>query len=166
MFKRLAVLVAMCAYGGCATPYQETGATGGFEQRMIAEDVYVISFKGNGFTSAQRVKDFSMLRAAEIGRKLGFTHFVILGSEDQSRTEIISTGTTSNTTGSAYGTGNYATYSGTTTTHTNTMPVFKPGVEIGVKYFEGPPSGRFLEIFEVQEVWMRIREQYHLDESD
>lgn len=145
---------------GCATPYQEMGYAGGFEHRMLAEDVYAIAFSGNGFTSPKRVKDFSMLRAAEIGSKLGFTHFVVLGSEDQSASERIQTGTTSNTTGSVYGTGNYATYSGTTTTHANTTYVFKPGVEIGVKYFEGPPEGRFLEVFDVQEVLERLRQEY------
>jgi hypothetical protein len=162
---RFIMAVAICIVGGCATPYQERGYAGGFEQRMIREDVYVVSFHGNGFTSPRQVKDFSMLRAAEIGQKLGFTHFVVLGTEDQSKREIISTGTTSNTTGSVYGNGNYATYTGTTTTHANTMPVFKPGVEMGVQFFEGRPQGRFLEVFEIQEVSARIRRQYHLDEN-
>jgi hypothetical protein len=132
---------------------------------MIREDVYVVSFLGNGFTSPKRVKDFSMLRAAEIGKKLGYTHFALLGSEDQSTREIVATGSTSHTTGSVYGNGNSATYSGTTTTHPNTMPVFKPGVEIGVQYFEGPPQGRFLEVFEIEEVLARIREKYGLSDN-
>jgi hypothetical protein len=52
---------------GCATPYQAMNWDGGYQQRQIADDQYVVGFRGNSFTHYQDVKDFALLRAADIG---------------------------------------------------------------------------------------------------
>lgn len=157
---RLTLLLGMSElFIGCATPYQESGYAGGFEQTRIAEDAYVIRFSGNGFTSGKRAKDFAMLRAAEIGKKLGYSHFVVVGTEDLSGIDTVSTGTTSTTAGTV---SPYGNYSSTTTTTPGEMSVYKPGIELGVKYFEGPPSGRYLEVFEVASVYSALAATYKI----
>jgi hypothetical protein len=142
---------------GCATPYQESGYSGGFEQQRIAEDAYLIRFSGNGFTSPKRAKDFAMLRAAEIGKKLGYTHFAVVGKQDLSGVDTVTTGSTSSTTGTV---SPYGTYSSTTTTTPTQFSVYKPGIELGIKYFEGPPSGRYLEVLEVTRVFESLASAY------
>lgn len=75
--KLLVTIILAAALGSCATAYQPIGDTGGFYHQKVAENAYIIGFKGNGFTDSQLANDFAKLRAAEIGAKLGFTHFVI-----------------------------------------------------------------------------------------
>ena len=155
-------LMALASLGGCATPYQPTAYAGGFDQTRVAEDAYVVTFRANGYTSPTRARDFATLRAAEIGRKLGFTHFVIVGTQDLSQLSTVNTGSVATTNGTVTATGNVATVSGTTTTLPTAVTFYKPVVELGVKYFEGPPTGRYLEVFEVQRVYSELAQRYSI----
>ena len=71
---------------GCATPYQKLGDEGGYLQQKVGEEIYKVTFRGNGWTEYKRAQDFALLRAAEIGRELGYSHLTIEGEEDCSRT--------------------------------------------------------------------------------
>jgi hypothetical protein len=155
-------IVGALMLAGCATPYQKLGDTGGYLQEKLAEDAYRITFRGNGFTNQQRAHDFALLRAAEIGGKLGFSHFTIEGEGDCSRTTTVDLGSTSNTSGTAYGSGNSVSYFGTTTTHTNRMPVRKQGVILVVRYYEGTPAGRHLEVHSVSDTITSLESKYRL----
>lgn len=110
----LAILVAILA--GCATAYQKQGFTGGFAETRLGENIFQVSFKGNAYTSRERASDFTLLRSAELALENGFNYFVIVESEKYTKTGAYTSPTTSHTTGSAYGTGNYAYGSATTTT--------------------------------------------------
>jgi len=160
--KYLGIVILACLIGGCATKYEAIGATGGFYHTKVSERTYIIGFSGNGFTDAKRANDFALLRAAEIGSKLGFTHFVVEVTLDKSTTEIINTGSTTNSFGNVYGYGNIASFNSTSTTTNNLMPTYKPGVEIGVLYSEGIPQGRHLEIYEIEKVIAEIKLKYKI----
>lgn len=118
---------------GCATTYQASDFTGGYEHERLAEDQYIVSFRGNGFTSATRSRDFAMLRAAEIGLRLGYTYFVVDTVDDRGRADSTASG-----------------------------PVYKPGVDLHVRYFDGMPDGRHLEIYQVEQLAAEVRDQYGL----
>lgn len=156
------ILTGALLTGGCVTPYQPNAYAGGFDQTRVAEDAYIVKFYGNGFTSPQRVRDLALLRAAEIGRKLNFTHFVVVGTQDLAALQSVNVGTTTTTTGTVTATGNVATYSGTTTTLPGVINVAKPAIELGIKYFEGPPQGRFLEVLEVRRVYSDMANKYRV----
>lgn len=160
--KLLPLLLLGILLTSCATSYQSSGSTGGFYHNKVAENAYIIGFNGNGFTKSSRATDFALLRAAEIGKKLGYTHFVVEGSIDTSSREIINNGSTTTTSGNVYGYGNSASYSGTSTTTQNTVPVYKPGVEIGVLYSEGIPEGRHLEILVIDQIIQELTEKYDI----
>jgi len=51
---------------GCATGYHQNGFTGGFSETRLAPDVFRITFRGNGYTSAERAQDFALLHASEL----------------------------------------------------------------------------------------------------
>jgi len=164
--KKTLTFLLLVAVGGCATPYraiEDTGGMGGYYHQRLADDTFKVVFSGNGFTEYKRAHDFALLRAAEICHELGYTHFVKEGQEDRSRTSVVDMGSTSYTSGSVYGYGDSASYYGTTTTHSNSMPVLKPGVELVVRYFQGEPLGRYLEIFEAESVIRRLALKYGLD---
>ena len=163
IMKYLGIVILINLICGCATKYEAIGATGGFYHTKVSDNAYIIGFSGNGFTEAKRANDFALLRAAEIGSKLGFTHFVVEGTLDKSKTEIINTGSTTNSSGNVYGYGNTASFNSTSTTTNNSMPVYKPGVEIGVLYSEGIPQGRHLEIYEIEKVISEIKSKYKIN---
>jgi len=151
---------------GCAsypTPYQEICETGGYYHQRLAKDTYKVVFRGNGFTEYRRAYDFALLRAAEICDQLGYTHFVIEGQDDKTSTTVVDLGSTSYTSGSLYGYGGSASYYGTTRTSSFLMPITRPRVELVACYFEGKPTGLYLEIFEAKSVIEKLREKYGLN---
>ncbi len=111
------VLILAIMIGGCATTYQRVGLTGGYSETQLGENVFQVSFRGNGYTSYQRTSDFSLLRSAEVALENGYNYFIIVDSEKYSKTGTYTTPTRSYTTGSAYDYGNYAYGSATTTTY-------------------------------------------------
>jgi hypothetical protein len=56
------VFLIAAMLGGCATKYQDMGFTGGVSAEPVMTDVYRILARGNGYTSADRVQDFVLLR--------------------------------------------------------------------------------------------------------
>lgn len=158
----LAGMLIVMLLGGCATAYQPISQDGGFYNRKVAENIYIIGFNGNGFTNNQRANDFARLRAAEIGEKLGYTHFIVEGTLDTSRTEIVDAGSTTTTTGRVREHGSSATYRETSTTRNNTYTVYRPGVEIRAVYSEGVPKGRHLDVFVIDEVIREVKAKYDL----
>jgi hypothetical protein len=67
---------------GCATAYKPNGFAGGFSDTQLAPDVFRVNFRGNGYTSAERVQNFAMLRAAELALEHGYSHFAIINEQD------------------------------------------------------------------------------------
>lgn len=64
----------------CATPYQPRGLTGGYSERKLENDVFLVSFSGNGFTSRDTVYRSWLYRCAEITVQQGYDWFAVLGS--------------------------------------------------------------------------------------
>jgi hypothetical protein len=79
-FKIVFILVFMLL-GGCATPYQNSGFTGGFEETKISDNSYRVSFRGNGYSTSHRTIDFNLLRSAELTVRDGFEYFIILDGQ-------------------------------------------------------------------------------------
>lgn len=66
---------AITALFGCATPYQQMGVRGGYTDHEVSENVYFISFEGNGYTSASAVASMWHRRAREVcGGEYGIVH--------------------------------------------------------------------------------------------
>ncbi len=101
---------------GCATTYQQQGFTGGFSETQLRQDIYRVTFKGNALTSAERAADFTLLRCAELATESGYAFFMIIDGSHSTKISSHTTPTTTNTTASVYGTGNYATGTATSTT--------------------------------------------------
>jgi hypothetical protein len=85
IIRRAAIAAAAILAAACATEYQQKGGTGGFEETQLAPDVFRVSFKGNKYTSADRVQDFALLRAAEITLTHNARYFAVVSSKDQTQ---------------------------------------------------------------------------------
>jgi hypothetical protein len=101
----LFVLMALFL-SACATSYQPDGYSGGYRDRQVGDNQYLVSFRGNGFTKQATVEDYAFRRAQEICEQTGFRRFQLL-SKDGSRKEEAIGQKTASCTSSGYRTGSY-----------------------------------------------------------
>jgi hypothetical protein len=117
------------------------GFTGGVRAEPVMTDVYRIIARGNGYTSADRVQDFALLKAAETTLEAGGNYFVIVSESD--RTNVV-TGTTPGTAQTnVIGNTAFTTY-----TPGSTYTFVKPGQAVLIRVLrlapnQPPPSGAF-----------------------
>ncbi len=83
-------LFALLVFAGCATAYQSKGFTGGFSEVWQSERSVVVTFNGNGFTSAETVEQYATIRAAELALDRGFPYIRI--ANQQTEEEVTRTG--------------------------------------------------------------------------
>jgi hypothetical protein len=157
--KQISLFVAGSALlfflSGCATPYQPSGFGGGYSETQLAPDMFRTTFRGNGYTSAERTQDFAMLRAADLAMAHGFTCFAIIDERDS--TDVSSFTTPGHADTTAYGTsdssGNIyfnpygASYSGTSSATVNAHTTYTPPQTY---YIFKPSSGLLIRCFTVK----------------
>ena len=135
----LAAFLLVVALGGCATKYQEMGFTGGVSAEPVLTDVYRIVARGNGYTSADRVQDFVLLKAAETTLEAGSNYFMIINQSD--RTKVLQGQTPGTVQTNVVGNTAFTTY-----TPGSTYNIVKPGEALMIKVVrlksgEAPPQG-------------------------
>jgi hypothetical protein len=86
---QLAMMSATLLLAACATPYQPDGYTGGYSDTQLSDNVFSVTFNGNGYTDPHKATDFRMLRAAELTLQHGFKYFVVEDSANSSTTSFI-----------------------------------------------------------------------------
>jgi hypothetical protein len=138
--KTIALLMAVLL-SGCATPYQSSGARGGFSDVQLDTNVFQITFKGNGFTSASDVSNMALLRGSELSLKHGFPYFIVVANSDITRTALMQTPAYANTTTTGYGTP--VLRSNTVITGGQTFAVAHPGAMTTIVCLEKKPEGTF-----------------------
>ena len=82
---RAAVVILLLT--SCATPYQSSGATGGYRDLRLAPDLFRVSFSGNGLTSPEMAYDYALLRASDLTMANGYAYFAIV-KEEEKRTKF------------------------------------------------------------------------------
>ena len=138
LFTTLTVAALLSA---CATPYQPTGVTGGFEEMQIDANVWRISFRGNGYTREWKAEDYCLLRSAELTLANGYSHFAIADAKTSTSVSGISTPSSSYTTGTVHVNGNNAVGSSTTTNvGGGTTFISRPRASNIVMMFKGKPN--------------------------
>ncbi len=78
MFRFLMLAAVAVSLASCATPYAQSGLTGGFDVQELRPDVFRVSFQGNGYTSRETVQVYWLYRCAQLALEKGFTGFEIL----------------------------------------------------------------------------------------
>tara|TARA_A200000113_G_scaffold225930_2_gene248811 strand:- start:2085 stop:2654 length:570 start_codon:yes stop_codon:yes gene_type:complete len=172
--KKIAVLFSVVlTLSACASPYQSKGFSGGFSETQLSENVFQVSFRGNGYTSSERASDFAMLRSAELTLENGYKYFALADNQNAVENSSYTTPVQAHTTGysNTYGTlntyGNYGTYSGSTygnatTTFTGgqTYNIRKPkSMNTIVMFHKKPKQGLVLDAEFLERT---LREKYKL----
>ena len=80
----MVVLAVGLPLGGCGTTYREMESGRGVQALQMSADTWRIEARGNGYTNANIVKDWMLLKAAETTKQAGGSHFVIVEQADAS----------------------------------------------------------------------------------
>ena len=119
MSMKLLITLLSFSLIGCSTPYQASGMMGGFYETQLDENVYTVSFSGNGYTSRNTVANYALLRSAELTLAKGYRYFTIIDKDSWTNTSkhVAPTRTIHNGRVSPYGniTGSSTTYGGEVT---------------------------------------------------
>ena len=157
--KNLILLFVAVVLFGCSTSYQKQSFKGGFSETQLQTDVYIVRFKGNGYTSSEKSSDFCMLRCADLCLQQGYVGFLILDKESRIKKTVVDNGP-STTTGTlqTYGNttyGSFNTYGGGTTTW------HKPRNSLTIKLLKENQEGAFDAAF----IRNSIRSKYKMKEE-
>lgn len=159
--KRILAFLAPLVLTACATSYQSSSFTGGFTETQLDENVFRVSFRGNGYTSRERAADFVMLRSAELALNNGYKYFAIVDSANQTDTYVSSSAPNYTTNFQMNSFGN-TTY-GTARTHAyggQTMTFHKPSSSNTIVCFKEKPAQGM--VYSAEFVAKSIRQKYGL----
>jgi hypothetical protein len=73
---------------GCMTGYQHTGMFGGYQDREVGPNTFEIHVDGNGFATAERVRNIALLRACQITLEHGASRFAIIDQDHEVHSAI------------------------------------------------------------------------------
>lgn len=76
------VLSVPLLLAGCATAYQPSGFTGGFDETRLSDTMFEVRFLGNGYTTSARSSQFVLRRCAELALENGYRYFELIGDTD------------------------------------------------------------------------------------
>ena len=80
-FATICLVALLFLLGGCATPYQRDGLTGGFTNERTSDTTYRVRFKGNNYTTREKVERSLLYRCAELTEQLGYQHFIVVSQD-------------------------------------------------------------------------------------
>ena len=129
MRKTLSFVLLAGVLASCASPYKPAGFGGGFSETQLGENVWRVSFRGNGYTAGERAEDFALLRSAELTLSNGFTHFAFANSRVDSSMAAVTSPTVSQTSGAT-----------TTTSGGGIVFIRRPSATNTVVMFKGKPG--------------------------
>ncbi len=165
-------LTAMLSSTGCMVAYQPMGTNGGHTFNRTGPDTFEVTFQSNTNMFDDRLRDYCLLRAAEVTKEYGYDYFTVEGELYGELTRMIpTTHTTTITTPAPTGsTGSGSGSSGssgsgtsskskppttTTVSTTGTTQVGLPNFTLRIRCFTAYPSvahiGTVLEAESVRE---------------
>ena len=74
----LSLMLFVLVMQGCATGYRPKGMFGGYEDKLVGENLYEVCFYGNQHTSSDRTQKYLLYRCAEVALKNNFDSFIII----------------------------------------------------------------------------------------
>lgn len=154
MSTRFLLFMGVLLLYACATPYQRYGFSGGYSETQLRSNVFRVAFNGNGYTSLDRVIEYTMLRSAEVALEHGFKYYIIIDGNSYFDADAITTPTTTYGSATIYGN---TIYGHTTTVGGGTFYISKPAtVNTIVCFSEKPTSGAYRDAQDDADFYGRI----------
>ena len=91
MRKALALLLVIFFISGCVPKgYQKRDYSGyGYQDTKIQEDIYRVDFLGHEGTDPSTLKDYTLLRCAELSLQNGYKYFTILETQADTQVTVV-----------------------------------------------------------------------------
>ena len=88
IMKCLSIFVAgaVLVLSGCATEYHARRADGGYSETQTGPQSWQVVFEGTRATMSEQMRDFALLRSAELTLAQGYSHFTLSESSQERRT--------------------------------------------------------------------------------
>lgn len=83
MVRVLTILMISLNVSSCATSYSRLGFKGGFTEVKLDDNVYKVSYNGNGFTSSNQVTDMLLMRCADITLLNKQKYFTVINADTE-----------------------------------------------------------------------------------
>ena len=149
---KVLLLISILLLAGCATPYQQSGLLGGFNEIRLSDNSFRVTFNGNAHTPSDKASNYCLLRCAELCLENGYKHFVLISENTHIENSTYSSPTYARTTHI----GNYRytrvyggqTYSQNVPTSTNEMLCFEEKPE-GYSYDASYIKDSFMEEYQL-----------------
>ncbi|MFS2002249.1 CC0125/CC1285 family lipoprotein [Duganella sp. CT11-25] len=77
MKNRVNGLLAALLLAGCGTEYQARGADGGYADKQLGPALWRVEIVANSHTRRDLIREFALLRSAELALRHGYTHFAV-----------------------------------------------------------------------------------------
>jgi O-acetylhomoserine/O-acetylserine sulfhydrylase-like pyridoxal-dependent enzyme len=159
----LSSLFSVALATGCYTPYQSKGYTGGYDEVQLAENVFRVSFEGNGYTRMDRATNLCLLRCAELTLTNGFKYFSVVTGDNSVSNSTFTTPGSSITTGTYNQSGSTGTVNAVTTNYGGqTHNISKPSSSNTIVCYKVKPSGF---VYEAQFIYKSLGLKYGLLEE-
>ena len=146
MKKLFFIILSILFVIGCATPYKRATNpySEGYYDTLLQEGVYDITFNANAETNIKQVKDYVLLRAAEVCLENNYKTFYIVSKDDNSTTDSAIISQTSYINNQSY---------------TYYIPIFEdsPSASIVVKCSDNDDL-----FFKAEDIKKNLREKYKL----
>jgi len=78
---QIGLIAVLIPLAGCATTYHPETMTGGYSDFRLADTTYRVRFKGNNYTSRDKVEQFLLYRCAQLTTQLGHNYFVMVAED-------------------------------------------------------------------------------------
>lgn len=162
MKRKLFIIVIVLLFSGCSTSYQSKGFSGGYSEIQLDEDVFKVTFNGNGYTGREKAADFTLLRSAELTLQNGYAYFVIVDAGRYVTNSTYTTPTTTSTTASTYGASNYAYGNAQSTTYGGqTYNISKPSSSNVILLLKEKPASTFA--YNAKFIYKSLTGKYGID---
>lgn len=163
--KKLVLICSLIALCGCATSYQQQGVMGGFSETELSPNYFRITFKGNAYTSREKVSDYALLRASELMIQRGCKSFQVIGNNQYIKSNYSISPQSHTTNASAYTYGNYIHGNATTTSYGgNIQTVSRASTNLDVQCVDvsANPS---IGVFDSQFMNNSLKSKYKISEK-
>ena len=159
--KKLLAVLLFFGLVGCATGYHGKGFTGGYTDTKVQDNIFKVTFKGNGYSSMERAGDFALLRSAEVAVENGYKYFIVLGTNSYVKTASVTTPVTAQTNGTVNMYGNTGSYSGTTYySGGQTYNFHKPTTNMTIECFQDRPANVNGMIYDAEQIKTNLKNAY------
>lgn len=88
------MVLGVALVAACATPYQQMGFRGGYQDQPLGEGRYLIEVKVNGYTSAGTAMGYLHRRSAEVCKAAGYRDYVFEDAAADASYVTVRTGNT------------------------------------------------------------------------